>query len=107
LPVIWAQPARTGPDRIHKATYHGLLTAATESSTARYLPEKTTESIFGRLKQGIKFFRKQGSMEALIVLAFCTTAVSMPMRTYIPVFVKDVFHRGPETYGNLLSLMAI
>jgi predicted MFS family arabinose efflux permease len=75
--------------------------------TARYLPEKTTESLFGSLKQGIKFVRKQGSMEALIVLAFCMTALSMPMRTYIPVFVKDVFHRGPETYGNLLSLMGI
>jgi len=75
--------------------------------TARYLPEKTTESIFGSLKQGISFVRKQGSMEALIVLAFCMTALSMPMRTYIPVFVKDVFHRGPETYGNLLSLMGI
>jgi predicted MFS family arabinose efflux permease len=75
--------------------------------TARYLPEKTTESIFGSLKQGIKFVRKQGSMEALIILAFCMTALSMPMRTYIPVFVKDIFHRGPETYGNLLSLMGI
>jgi predicted MFS family arabinose efflux permease len=75
--------------------------------TARYLPEKTTESIFGSLKQGIKFVRKQGSMEALIILAFCMTALSMPMRTYIPVFVKDFFHRGPETYGNLLSLMGI
>jgi predicted MFS family arabinose efflux permease len=29
------------------------------------------------------------------------------MRTYIPVFVKDIFHRGPETYGNLLSLMGV
>ena len=75
--------------------------------TARYLPEKTTESIFGSLKQGIKFVRQQGSMEALIVLAFCMTALSMPMRTYIPVFVKDIFHRGPETYGNLLSLMGL
>src|SRR6202049_1196535 len=74
---------------------------------ARYLPEKTTESIFGSLKQGIKFVRKQGSMEALIILAFCMTALSMPMRTYIPVFVKDIFHRGPETYGNLLSLMGV
>jgi len=75
--------------------------------TARYLPEKTSESIFASLRQGIKFVRRQGSMEALIVLAFCMTALAMPMRTYIPVFVKDIFHRGPETYGNLLSLMGI
>jgi predicted MFS family arabinose efflux permease len=75
--------------------------------TARYLPEKTTDTLLGSLKQGIQFVRQQGSMEALIVLAFCMTALSMPMRTYIPVFVKDIFHRGPETYGNLLSLMGI
>ncbi|HWR34355.1 MAG TPA: MFS transporter [Clostridia bacterium] len=75
--------------------------------SARFLPLKTTESIFGSLKQGITFARKQSSMEALIALAFCMTALSMPMRTYIPVFVKDIFHRGPETYGNLLALMGL
>ena len=73
----------------------------------RFVPGKITESIFGSLKQGIKFVRQQGSMEALIVLAFCMTTLSMPMRTYIPVFVKDIFQRGPETYGNLLSLMGV
>jgi predicted MFS family arabinose efflux permease len=73
----------------------------------RFHPERTSESIFDSLKQGIRFVRQQGSMEALTVLAFCMTALSMPLRTYIPVFVKDIFHRGPETYGNLLSLMGI
>jgi predicted MFS family arabinose efflux permease len=73
----------------------------------RFLPASTTESMFASLKAGIKFVRKMGSMEALIVLAFCMTALSMPMRTYMPVFVKDIFHRGPEVYGNLLSLMGI
>ncbi|MFZ0867140.1 MAG: MFS transporter [Candidatus Sulfotelmatobacter sp.] len=75
--------------------------------TARFLPVKTSESMFNSLKQGIRFTRKQASMEALIVLAFCMTALGMPMRTYIPVFVKDIFHRGPETYGNLLALMGL
>jgi predicted MFS family arabinose efflux permease len=74
---------------------------------ARFFPVKTTESMFTSLKEGIKFTRKQGSMEALIVLAFCMTALAMPMRTYIPVFVKDIFRRGPETYGNLLALMGL
>lgn len=75
--------------------------------SARFVPETTKESMFNSLKQGIRFLRQQGSMEALIVLAFCMTALSMPMRTYIPVFVKDIFQRGPETYGNLLSLMGV
>ena len=75
--------------------------------SARFVPESTKESLFNSLKQGIRFLRQQGSMEALIILAFCMTALSMPMRTYIPVFVKDIFQRGPETYGNLLSLMGV
>ncbi|HVJ06115.1 MAG TPA: MFS transporter [Candidatus Saccharimonadales bacterium] len=75
--------------------------------STRFFPETTTESIFGSLKEGIRFVRKQESMEALIVLAFCMTTLSMPMRTYIPVFVKDIFHRGPEVYGSLLSLMGL
>jgi predicted MFS family arabinose efflux permease len=74
---------------------------------ARFLPLKTTESVFTSLKQGIQFARRQSSMEALILLAFCMTFLSMPLRTYFPVYVRDIFHRGPETYGNLLALMGI
>jgi predicted MFS family arabinose efflux permease len=75
--------------------------------TTRFLPQKTTDSMLSSLKQGIQFVRKQGSMDALIVLAFCMTALSMPLRTYFPVFVKDIFRRGPETYGQLMSMMGI
>jgi predicted MFS family arabinose efflux permease len=75
--------------------------------TTRFIPQKTTDSMVSSLKQGIQFVRRQGSMEALIVLAFCMTALSMPLRTYFPVFVKDIFRRGPETYGQLMSMMGI
>jgi predicted MFS family arabinose efflux permease len=72
---------------------------------ARVPPAKTGESVFASLKEGIRFVRSRHSMEALIVLAFCMTALAMPMRTYLPVFVKDIFHRGPGTFGNLLAMM--
>jgi predicted MFS family arabinose efflux permease len=75
--------------------------------SARFMPESTKETMFNSLKQGIHFIWRHGSMVGLIVLAFLMTFLSMPMRTYIPVFVKDIFHRGPETYGNLLSLMGV
>jgi predicted MFS family arabinose efflux permease len=63
--------------------------------------------MYKSLAQGIKFIWHHGSMVGLIVLAFLMTFLSMPMRTYIPVFVKDIFHRGPETFGYLLSVMGI
>ena len=73
----------------------------------QFVPKVTTESMYGSLKEGIRFLWHHGSMVGLIILAFLMTFLSMPMRTYIPVFVKDIFHRGPETYGNLLSLMGV
>src|SRR5579859_1887788 len=75
--------------------------------SARFVPKVTKDSMYGSLKEGIRFLWHHGSMVGLIVLAFLMTFLSMPMRTYIPVFVKDIFHRGPETYGNLLSLMGV
>jgi MFS family permease len=75
--------------------------------STRFLPDKATESMFKSFLQGFRFIWHQGAMVGLIVLAFSMTFLSMPMRTYIPVFVKDIFHRGPETYGNLLSLMGV
>jgi predicted MFS family arabinose efflux permease len=73
----------------------------------RFLPKPAKESVITSLKLGISFVRKQESMTALIVLAFCMTALSMPLRTYIPVFVNDIFHAGPRIYGDLLSLMGV
>ena len=75
--------------------------------SAQFVPEAGKESMFESLLEGIKFIWHHGSMVAIIVLAFVMTFLSMPMRTYIPVFVKDIFHRGPETFGTLLSLMGV
>ena len=75
--------------------------------SAQLVPEAVKESMFESLLEGIKFIWQHGSMVAIIVLAFLMTFLSMPMRTYIPVFVKDIFHRGPETFGTLLSLMGV
>jgi MFS family permease len=75
--------------------------------SSRFVPENTKQTMVKSLTQGIRFVWQHGSMVGLIVLAFLMTFLSMPMRTYIPVFVKDIFHRGPETYGNLLSLMGV
>jgi predicted MFS family arabinose efflux permease len=75
--------------------------------TTRFLPVKTTESIMTSMKEGFRFIRRQGAMEVLIVLAFLMTFLAVPARTYLPVFAKDVFHRGSETYALFLSLSGV
>ena len=69
----------------------------------KFLSQRTGESILTSMKQGIGFIRKQGAMEALIVLAFCMTALAFPMIIFLPVFAKDVFHGGPQTFTYMLA----
>jgi predicted MFS family arabinose efflux permease len=73
----------------------------------RFLPAKTSETIMTSMKQGFAFIRKQGAMEMLVVLAFCMTFLAVPGRTYLPVFAKDIFHRGAETYALFLSVSGL
>ena len=65
-------------------------------------PPRTGESVLTSMKQGIGFIRKQGAMESLIAIAFLMTAFAIPTITFLPVFAKDVFHRGPETFTMFL-----
>ena len=73
----------------------------------RMIPEKTTESVLESMKEGFRFIRQHGAMEALMVLAFAMTALGVPSRTFLPIFAKQVFHRGPETYTMFLSVAGI
>jgi MFS family permease len=70
----------------------------------RFLPVKTSETILTSMKEGLRFVRRQGAMGALIILAFTMTFLSVPGRTFLPVFAKDIFHRGAETYALFLSV---
>src|SRR5579872_6210853 len=68
------------------------------SIRANWVPEPSRESILTSMKQGFGFIRKQGAMEALIVLAFLMTMLGIPLLTFLPVFAADIFHGGPGIF---------
>jgi len=68
----------------------------------KFVPAKTTESVLSSMKEGIRFIRQRDGMGALVVLAFCTTLFGFSLNGFLPVFVRNVFHKGPETYTLLL-----
>jgi MFS family permease len=77
------------------------------SIKTRFLPAKTSDTIFAGMKQGISFIRKQSAMEALIILAFCMSALGIPMMTFLPVFAKNVFRQGPGVFTLFLSASGV
>jgi predicted MFS family arabinose efflux permease len=72
------------------------------SIQVKFVPAKTTESVLSSMKEGIRFIRQRDGMSALVVLAFCTTLFGFSLNGFLPVFVRNVFHKGPETYTLLL-----
>ncbi len=69
----------------------------------RFVPAATSHSMMESMKQGFAFIRSQAAMVSLIALAFLTTMLGIPLIVFLPVFVKNVFQQGPDTYTLLLS----
>jgi predicted MFS family arabinose efflux permease len=68
----------------------------------KFVPVKSKESVLASMKEGIRFIRRRDGMSALVILAFCTTLFGFSLNGFLPVFVRNVFHKGPETYTLLL-----
>jgi predicted MFS family arabinose efflux permease len=73
----------------------------------QFVPTKTSESVLSSMKEGFSFIRKQGAMEALIVLAFSMTLLAFPLVVFLPVFARDVYHGGPSVYSTLLVSLGV
>jgi predicted MFS family arabinose efflux permease len=68
----------------------------------KFVPPKTHEKVMKSMAEGIRFIRQSEGMSALVVLAFCTTVFGFSLTAFLPVFVRNVFNKGPETYTLLL-----
>ncbi|MDX2181493.1 MAG: MFS transporter [Bryobacteraceae bacterium] len=72
-----------------------------------FTPSNKGGTIVEGIQQGIGFIRKQAAMESLIALAFCMTALSIPLVVFLPVVTREVLMRGSETFTNLLSVSGL
>lgn len=68
-----------------------------------FVPARSREPIMTSMKEGIRFIRQATGMESLIILGFCMTTLGFPVIGFLPVFARDVFHKGPQTFTLFLS----
>ena len=60
-----------------------------------FVPAKTQTAVLASMKEGIQFIRQRDGMTALVVLAFCTTLFGFSLTGFLPVFVREIFKKGP------------
>lgn len=63
--------------------------------------------IFAEIKTGFAYIRRNRLIIVLIVISMVTSLLAMPFRSLLPIYIVDVFGRGPETLGLLVSVMGI
>jgi predicted MFS family arabinose efflux permease len=68
----------------------------------KFIPEKTREPILKSMSEGLRFIRQREGLPTLVFLAFVTTLLGFSLTAFLPVIVRSVFHRGPQTYELLL-----
>jgi predicted MFS family arabinose efflux permease len=69
-----------------------------------FIPAKAADSVLTSMKQGFGFIQSRSGMVALIVLGFLMTGLGIPLLTFLPVIVKDVFGNDPFTFTTMLSV---
>jgi predicted MFS family arabinose efflux permease len=70
----------------------------------KFVPATSGTSVLESMQEGINFLRKRDGMLSLVALAFLLTLFSYPLITFLPVFARDVFHGGPDTFTLFLCL---
>jgi predicted MFS family arabinose efflux permease len=69
-----------------------------------YLRPIKHTAVLASMREGIQAIRERPGMTGMIALALFMAMLSYPLSTFLPVFAKDVFHGGPNTFTALLAV---
>ena len=54
---------------------------------------------------GLVYIKGNSMVLVLLVMGLATTLLASPFRMLLPVFVVDIYHRGPDSMGLLVAIM--
>ncbi len=69
--------------------------------------ERPKSEMVGEIRQGLVYVSGTPLVMALLVLGLVTALLAMPFRFLMPIFVVDVYGRGPEALGLLVTIMGL
>ncbi len=69
--------------------------------------QKEKANVLKEIKEGLGYIRRHSSVKVLLVVGLLTALLAMPIRLLLPIFVVDIYHRGPESLGLLVSSMGL
>ena len=68
-----------------------------------HVPPMATESIVDQMKGGLRYVRHSYNLKAVMALGFTGAFLGLPLLTFLPVIVKDVFQQDVGFYSRLMT----
>ncbi len=79
-----------------------ILTGALPSLTP---VRRKARPVLMEIGEGLRYVGRSPLIRLLLLLTLVTASLAIPFRFVLPVFVVDVYERGPEALGLLVSIM--
>jgi MFS family permease len=73
----------------------------------KHIPPAKSGKMHEELKSGLSYVRYHSSLAALIVLAAATTFLGFAVLTFLPIFTKQIFHEGANTFAHLMAFSGV
>ena len=82
-----------------------LMTGLLPNTEGR--PAEVNTKVLDDIRAGLAYIRRTPMVLVLLAIGLATALLAMPFRFLMPIFVVDIYHRGPEAMGLLVSLMGL
>ena len=69
----------------------------------KHIPPATSGRMGDELRTGLSYVKHHSSLAALIVLAAATTFLGFALLTFLPIFAKQIFRQGADTFAHLMA----
>lgn len=70
-------------------------------------PAEANARILADIRAGLGYIKRTRMVLVLLAMGLATALLAMPFRFLMPIFVVDIYRRGPEAMGLLVSLMGL
>ena len=68
---------------------------------------KKNDSRVKQIKEGIVYIKKNNILTWLLLIAMITTILTMPLRNLMPVLMDELFSKGADAVGLMLSIIGL
>ena len=72
-----------------------------------FVGSKKNNSRTKQIKEGIVYIKKNNILTWLLLIAMITTILTMPLRNLMPVLMDELFSKGADAVGLMLSIIGL